>query len=51
MTNQNLDDVQDHRQKPNWSQVDLEHDLPIDMIFNDGHRLSVTVYRYVNNSS
>lgn len=41
--------VQDHRQKTDWSEVDnnqtTDGQLPIDMVFNDGHRLSITVYR------
>lgn len=43
--------VQDHRNLPNWSEVNNESDirnlLPIDMVFNDGHRLSITVYRLI----
>lgn len=41
--------VQDHRNLPNWSEVNNGSDsqslMPIDMVFNDGHRLSITVYR------
>lgn len=38
----------DHRQLFDWSKVDniseTEDNLPIDMRFNDGHRLSITAY-------
>ncbi|KAF7270171.1 adipokinetic hormone/corazonin-related peptide receptor variant I-like [Rhynchophorus ferrugineus] len=40
--------VHDHRNLHDWSDTsktaDRDHDLPINMIFNDGHRLSITVY-------
>lgn len=40
--------VQDHRNLLDWSDTtnisDPEHHLPINMQFNDGHRLSITVY-------
>nr|AVI00624.1 adipokinetic hormone receptor [Hylobius abietis] len=40
--------VQDHRILLDWSDTtnisDPEHHLPINMQFNDGHRLSITVY-------
>lgn len=41
--------VQDHRQLSEWSEAGNEtkdKDLPIDMTFNDGHMLSIIVYRY-----
>lgn len=40
--------VQDHRQLSEWSEAGNEtkdKDLPIDMTFNDGHMLSIIVYR------
>lgn len=40
--------VQDHRQLSDWSEAGNEtkdKDLPIDMTFNDGHMLSIIVYR------
>lgn len=48
--------VYDHRVLSEWSKVNDNQknlsnnvscvdELPIDMIFNDGHRLSMTVYR------
>lgn len=38
--------VQDHRQLTGWSEAgsDTAH-MPLDMTFNDGHRLSIIVYR------
>ncbi|CAH1121891.1 unnamed protein product [Ceutorhynchus assimilis] len=43
-----VETVQDHRNLLDWSETtnttDLEHHLPINMQFNDGHRLSITVY-------
>lgn len=42
--------VQDHRQLSDWSEAGNEtkdKDLPIDMTFNDGHMLSIIVYRWV----
>lgn len=46
--------IQDHRRKSVWSQAlnNNQNDtfnqfpLPIDMQFNEGHRLSIWVYRY-----
>lgn len=45
--------VFDHRVLTDWSEVGInrtngsnaELQLSIDMVFNDGHRLSITVYR------
>lgn len=40
--------VQDHRQLTEWSQAagnTNTNDMPLDMTFNDGHRLSIIVYR------
>ncbi|XP_050295995.1 adipokinetic hormone/corazonin-related peptide receptor variant I [Anthonomus grandis grandis] len=43
-----IETVQDHRNLLDWSDTtnisDPEHHLPINMKFNDGHRLSITVY-------
>ncbi|CAG9821054.1 unnamed protein product [Phaedon cochleariae] len=40
--------VQDHRNLLDWSKTNetggAQHHLPINMRFNDGHRLSITVY-------
>ncbi|KAJ8963386.1 hypothetical protein NQ318_018863 [Aromia moschata] len=40
--------VQDHRNLLNWpirhNESDIEHHLPINMRFNEGHKLSITVY-------
>lgn len=40
--------VEDHRNLLEWTDTtniaDAEHHLPINMQFNDGHRLSITVY-------
>lgn len=39
--------VQDHRQLHAWSEAGSNSTgLPLDMKFNDGHRLSIAVYRY-----
>nr|XP_023017132.1 gonadotropin-releasing hormone II receptor [Leptinotarsa decemlineata] len=49
MTKIDVDEiVQDHRYLPGWSETNrtggVHHHLPINMQFNDGHRLSITVY-------
>lgn len=46
MTNNTI--VQDHRKLFEWSWARNNSGLPIDMVFNDGHLLSIIVYRYVN---
>lgn len=44
----NLTTVQDHRQLTEWSKAGGNStEMPLDMIFNDGHRLSIVVYRHV----
>lgn len=52
MPNSGNEVVQDHRILSEWSMAGPDNQsepiqLPIDMRFNDGHRLSITVYRYV----
>lgn len=43
--------VQDHRQLTEWSQAGSDSvSMPLDMTFNDGHRLSIIVYRYAIHS-
>lgn len=46
MTNTNTI-VQDHRRLHEWSLANNGSNitLPVDMVFNDGHRLSIIVYR------
>lgn len=40
--------VTDHRQLRDWSEAGGNStDMPLDMVFNDGHRLSIVVYRHV----
>ncbi|XP_060537041.1 adipokinetic hormone/corazonin-related peptide receptor variant I [Cylas formicarius] len=42
--------VQDHRNLRDWTitnSSDPEHHLPINMVFNDGHKLSITVYSFL----
>lgn len=36
--------IQDHRNLHDWSNINNTQ-MPIDMVFNDGHRLSIIVYR------
>lgn len=36
--------VEDHRKLPDWSATNGT-DLPLDMRFNEGHKLSIVVYR------
>lgn len=43
MTNNTI--VQDHRNLFEWSEARNSSGLPIDMVFNDGHLLSIIVYR------
>lgn len=45
MTNNTI--VQDHRKLSEWSWARNDTGLPIDMVFNDGHRLSIIVCRYI----